>query len=338
MLIHIIFPFSDTPWGGGNQFLKALKQLLLERGLYAENPEEADAFLFNSHHWVDTVCAYKWKYPRKIFVHRVDGPVSLYRGEGMEIDREIFHFNDMLADATVFQSEFSKEALFDLGMHKNRFEMTAMNAPNPKIFYPAKDQVAIESRKIKLIATSWSSNWNKGFDVYQWLDQNLDFNRYEMTFVGNAPIKFSNIHHLSPLKSADLAGVLREHDIFITASRKDPCSNSLLEALHCGLPAIALKDGGHPEIVGKGGCLFQTAEEIPSLLDKVVHDYAVYKQAIDLPSIDSTTTQYANFIQKVVEDGQYQAKTIGFLKYSTVILSMFLRKVIRKLKSMLKKG
>ena len=45
-------------------------------------------------------------------------------------------------------------------------------------------------------------------------------------------------------------------------SQDDPCSNSLIEALHCGLPAIVLNSGGHPEIIGNAGVKFKNRKEI----------------------------------------------------------------------------
>ena len=48
--IHILFKFIEGPYGGGNQFLKALRDYFNEIGIYSEKPEEADIILFNSHH------------------------------------------------------------------------------------------------------------------------------------------------------------------------------------------------------------------------------------------------------------------------------------------------
>ena len=71
---------------------------------------------------------------------------------------------------------------------------------------------------------------------------------------------------MGPLNSQNLANKLRQSDIYITASQNDPCSNSLIEALSCGLPCLALKSGGHSEIVNDDNFLFSTKEE---LLEKV---------------------------------------------------------------------
>ena len=116
----------------------------------------------------------------------------------------------------------------------------------------------------------------KGFNVYKFLDDTLDFGRYEMTFVGRSPIKFNRIQHVPPQPSEELAEVLRQHDIFVTASRNDPCSNALIEALHCGLPAVVRNDGGHPEIVGEAGELFEDERDVLDAIGKVAQNYEYY--------------------------------------------------------------
>jgi len=41
MKIHILYNFQKGPWGGGNQFLKALKKEFNQRGIHEEKPEKA---------------------------------------------------------------------------------------------------------------------------------------------------------------------------------------------------------------------------------------------------------------------------------------------------------
>jgi glycosyltransferase involved in cell wall biosynthesis len=97
---------------------------------------------------------------------------------------------------------------------------------------------------------------------------------------------------MEPVPSAELAGELRQCDVYITASQNDPCSNALIEALSCGLPAIFLRSGGHPELVGLGGLGFDRAEEIPALLAEVSDHYAAFQASISVESIDDVATRY----------------------------------------------
>ena len=97
---------------------------------------------------------------------------------------------------------------------------------------------------------------------------------------------------MPPLPSPQLAEQLRQHDIFVTASRHDPCSNALLEALACGLPALYLQSGGHPELVGEAGLGFTEPDEVVAQLPRLVADYQAYQALIKVPSIAEIADQY----------------------------------------------
>jgi len=294
--IHIVFEFSDEPTGGGNQFLKSLKNLLKVQGVYEESAPDSEIILFNSHQQITGVAKLKLRCPDKFFVHRIDGPMQLYNKTSDKRDDIVAAGNKYLADATIFQSQWSQQQKRMLGLHPKELETVICNAPDASIFN-RKDKAEFSTeRKVRLVATSWSKNWKKGFEVYRWLDEHLDFEKYEMTFIGNSPVNFKNIKHIAPLKSKHLAKELISNDIFITASQKDPCSNSLIEALHCGLPVIALKDGGHPEIVNKGGEVFIRPNDIPVLLEKIVNNYKSYQANINNPSIEDIGKKYYDFI------------------------------------------
>ena len=48
---------------------------------------------------------------------------------------------------------------------------------------------------------------------------------------------------------ADLAGLYRQADLFVLSTRSESCSMALLEAMAAGLPVIATRVGGNPELV-----------------------------------------------------------------------------------------
>jgi SAM-dependent methyltransferase len=200
-------------------------------------------------------------------------------------------------------------------MGKNKYEAVILNAPDPDIFNPKHDE-SFHGRKIRLIANSWSSNIRKGFDIYQFLDEHLDFNKYEMTFVGNSPIEFKNIKWLKPVPSQGVADILKEHDIYIMASINDACSNGLIEALSCGLPAVGINDGGNPEILGKAGELFEDERGAIEAIDRVAQNYGQYPQRISLPTLDEIGQKYYRFARNIYEDylsGAYKPKRIKLL-------------------------
>lgn len=343
MKIHILYPFKDGPWGGANQFLKAVKEYFIKRESYTEKIEEADIILFNSSPYalneiLKIVFKIKKSFPDKIFINRIDGPVFYIRGRNLSIDKAFYKFNETVCDGTIFQSYWSREKNIYLGMKRNNFETTILNAPNSDIFNKNDKKSFNKNEKVKLIATSWSSNIKKGFEVYKWMDENLDFTKYHMTFVGNSPFKFKNIILKEPMGSETLASELKKHDIFITASQSDPCSNSLIEAMHCGLPALGFYDGGHTEIISRGGELFKTSNEIPQKLDLIVNTYEEYQKNIKLPTIDEVGELYFKFIKSIydVKDINYKRKDLTFFDYLKIKSYIALWKLEEKIYSIRK--
>lgn len=291
--ISFFHDFVPPPTGGGHQFLRALWREFERRGIRLENntiSKTTQACLFNSFNFNFRRLS-QLRRPGCRMIHRVDGPLSVYRGVDDGTDQKIFEFNQQIADATIFQSQFSLKKHLELGFDFTNPSVIP-NAADPGIFNPQGRIPFSEIRKIQLISVSWSDNVNKGAPVYQWLDDHLDWDRFEYTFVGRIPVSFKNIRTLSPITSEELAQQLRQNDIFITASRNDPCSNSLIEALACGLPALYLDDGGHPEIVGEAGFAFQDAAEVPALLSRLIAEHSRRQSIICLPSIAETADKY----------------------------------------------
>lgn len=295
--LSIFHQFTPPPSGGGHQFLRALWHEVESRNIKVENnsiSHTTKACLFNSFNF-DELRLQRLRRDSIIYVHRVDGPVSVYRGNDAGVDQQVWQTNKKFADKTIFQSSYSLKKHLELGM-QFKDPSIVLNAVDPFIFHAQNREAFSLERKIRLIATSWSNNPNKGASLYAWLDEHLDWKRFEFIFVGRSPIQFKNISLIPPVSSERLAEILRKNDIFITASQNDPCSNSLLEALSCGLPALYLRSGGHPEIVKDAGLGFNSADEIPDLLEKLVSTYEVYQSKINVPSIQSVTDQYLKIL------------------------------------------
>lgn len=336
--IHILYEFQEGPWGGGNQFLKALRDYFRGVGVYSESPDEAQVILFNSHHCLDEVFRAKKRFPDKILIHRVDGPISYARGKDKIIDKIIFQFNTLFADGTIFISGACRKNNYEIGMRKCPYETTIMNAPDPTIFGP-EGKRPLEGDKIKLVATSWSGNVRKGFDIYQFLDEHLDFNRYEMTFVGNSPVEFKNIRWIKPVPSGELANILREHDIYITASRAEALSQALIEALHCGLPVVARNIAAFQEAIGKAGEFFEDERGVMPAIEKVARDYRHYQTRISLPALEEVGQKYYEFAQTIYENylsGNYHPKQVNLFSNMRIRIKIMGWKAQNKLQSIIK--
>jgi glycosyltransferase involved in cell wall biosynthesis len=276
------------PYGGSNQFLLALRGELRRRGLCVTDgrvARRARSVLLHSY-LVDLR-----RRPGGRVVHRVDGPIELYRGVDDGADRRIVEINRSLADATILQSRYSLEAHRELGLEL-RDPVVIPNAVDPAIFHPPAEREPLGGRRVRVVATSWSDNPRKGGETYAWLGRSLDRRRYEFTFAGRAPAAVKAEHVLPALGSEELAEVLRRQDVYVTASLNDPCSNALLEALACGLPALYARSGGHPELVGEAGLGFDDREELPELLDRLVEELGKRRAAIRVPRLVDVADRY----------------------------------------------
>jgi glycosyltransferase involved in cell wall biosynthesis len=282
-----------SPAGGGHQFLRALVRELELRGLHVEvNRLSAGtpACLFNSFNF-DAARLRRFARSDCRMVHRVDGPIGVYRGFDDGTDATIVAVNAELADATILQSRFSLEKHRELGLEL-RDPHVVRNAVDPAIFHPPPERLPLAGRKARVVATSWSDNERKGADTLAWLDANLDFDRYELTFVGRAPARFEHIRAVGPVPSEEVARHLHEHDVYLAPSQDDPCSNALLEALACGLPAVYRDSGGHPELVGEGGLAYRDDPDVPDVLGRLLAELDDRRRAIRVPSLAQIADGY----------------------------------------------
>jgi glycosyltransferase involved in cell wall biosynthesis len=289
------------PYGGGSQVLKAIAAELERRGYAVANNSAQDA-----HGHIMNSAFFDVEKARSVIlgsknspkvVHRIDGPISLYRGKDRELDEAIFRLNREVATATAFQCYYSWHESVRMGFTPVA-PMIIRNASDPEFFFKPREKKALEpGRRIRIISTSWSTNMRKGFETYKWLDEHLDFGRFEYRFVGRAPFEFRNIELVDAVASPELGNHLRRADIYITASLHDPASNSLLEALNCGLPVVYAKSGGHSEIAGFAGRGFDRPEEVPGLLEAFLADFESYRACTYAKTIGEIADQYLSVLE-----------------------------------------
>jgi glycosyltransferase involved in cell wall biosynthesis len=291
--------FYPPPYGGANQFMRALEVELRERGVrVVENSGQADVHILQSV-WFDVR-----RFERALahrpgpVIHRLDGPVELIRGRDRERDEEALALNAACATATVVQSAWCLENLVSLGHHPRR-PVVIHNAADARIFHPRGRVAFSRDRKIRLISSSWSDNPRKGGAVYAFLDRHLDWKRFEYTFVGRLSERLERVRVVPPVSSQELADLLRQHDVYVTASVNDPCSNALIEALSCGLPALYRDSGGHPELVGYAGLPFRDETGALAQLDRLVDHYEALQAVLSPPTIAEVADRYLALIDAV---------------------------------------
>ena len=276
--ICILFDTIDSPWGGGNQFLRSLSSELSAMGHRVSNRPEptTQAVLLNAHN----MGANKFLRPKQIaqlkqtgkmtflgrwlperlyssgarrgpvLIHRVDGVAELVRGRRTVAD-DIQPAVNLLTDYTIFQTEYCRTSFAEHCRISPVNWNVINNAVDPTVFFPDPD-VVWDGGTLRLIAVSWSSNQRKGFAT---LAEVSRLPGVELTFAGNwcPDINPANVKIAGVLNSPELAALMRSNHAMIHAAWNEPCSNAIVEAMACGLPIIYRDSGGSCELAGEYG-------------------------------------------------------------------------------------
>ena len=301
MKVYISFKITDKPAGGGNNFLKYLALSLEQRNLLTQKIRDADIILINSHHNIIKNILIKFFFKRKIFVHRVDGKLSLHRTSEIW-DNLVELQNLIIANATIFQSNWSKQ-IWAKTLNSMNYRII-LNQADSKIFKVAQPKRL--SKPFTLAYLSFSQNKNKGGSLIKWLEKEQNNFNIVLNTIG------SEITDKDKLKSGKvsqqtIAGRLSECHALIYPSLNDACSNVILEALAMGLPVIALNSGGNPEIVGNAGVLFSDKNEIQKAIKEIQKNYFQYsRNALKITSNLNSIEKYLEYFKELTVTQKYE--------------------------------
>lgn len=298
----------QEPYGGGNQFLAAMVDTLKMRGhevvfhlvkdvdvIFLMDPRPGDIGYSIEH-----VVNYKQAFPRTKIVHRIN---ECDQRKGTNFMDSLLIRSSEVADEVIFISKWLQEYFKDKGITKNSHVI--YNGCDTKIFKPEnKSQL---KKPVSIVTHHWSDNWMKGFDIYTQIDKYLGDHPeagFSFTYVGRYWNGYKPISTrlVSPLHGKLLANELVKHDIYVTASRWEPCGMHHVEGVACGMPVLYHKEGGGiNELCKKHGEGFSSFEEFLEKLNLIVKNYDLYRDKIDyeLISIDRVCEEYAKIVESI---------------------------------------
>lgn len=209
-----------------------------------------------------------------LLVHRIDG-VYYQKFTNIKIVNSLINklsFNKKIinnynkSDGIIFQSEFSKETFTKFCSKVNKPYVIIKNSADTNIFSPNNNFYSKDlNRKIELVSISLDypiKRLNVLIAFFKYIGGNKNFNLTIITDKPSIPHQILNrnksifnidmppgINLKVGLSQLQVASELKMKDIYITFSNRDPCPNSVIEALCTGLPVIGPNFGGVAELI-----------------------------------------------------------------------------------------
>ena len=293
MKISIGSKIIEGPWGGGNLFVKNLSEYLIKNNhevIYDLSEPDIDLILLTdprsrkeSSSSFNHIEINRYKDYVNSDVKVVQRINECDERKGTENINDFYLEASNSADQVVFVSSWMENIYLNLGMDKNKTSVI-LSGSNSKIFNETNSSYLNNEEKIKLFTHHWSSHRNKGFDIYEYIN-NLLFtekwkNKLEFTYVGNVlpEYKLDNTNILKPLAGIELANEIKKHHIYVTASINEPSGNHHIEAAQCGLPILYKDSGGIPEYCNGFGVKFDNNFE--EKLEEIINNYDDIKKVM----------------------------------------------------------
>lgn len=327
--VGLIYQTTKKPWGGVNTFFRNFEEYLKssEELSLASSLINSDIILSAGHYkgpgsllkqrnFRNIACGRNLEsllgvipiVGSKKIVFRVDGLRSIYANMNSKAD-ELLIRNMKFASSIVFQSKFSQNCFDDLNISYPPMTSIIHNGACSRIFYPNKHPKPLSGR-LRLVSSSWSTNPLKGFKI---IADFSELKNVDVTHIGRWPVHLpvKNVNLLGEMTEEKIANVLRQNHFLLFPSQNEACSNTVVEALACGLPVIYHPSGGTPELFQDGCFGLPLPDDIFSnssqnlFVEKLRAQYADFQleviEHIDNFVFEACLKRYADFFIKVLE-------------------------------------
>ena len=293
------------PWGGSSPFVQQMTTWLKGWGcricydlrpgvdlIVLIDPRKAS----NKPYDTKDIRRYRQQYPTTRVLHRVN---ECDARKGTDFMDAMLEDASSVADVSVFISEWLRDYFVEKGFDPNRPHEVIYNGADPAVFHPVARRGLDPERPMRLITHHWSNHWMKGFDVYQEVDHMIAEGKLpntQLVVVGRWPeeLTWKTAETHPACSGKKLARLLRTGDVYLTASRREPCGMHHVEGAQCGLPLLYHEDGGGiPEAGRRYGIGF--TDNVGESVEKMRRDFSDYRSRVlrEMPSGTRMARNYA---------------------------------------------
>jgi glycosyltransferase involved in cell wall biosynthesis len=231
------------PWGGGAKTVNKLWDELTSRGhrvVPCLEPDIDIVFCIDPRpnefgEGYEDFLNYREVFPATKIIQRVGDLGTHSKPQLTDLVR--YSLNN--SDYFIFPSKWAKEWIGFTGQNSCVID----NAPMPEFYKNRNTKRTIQS-SVKIVTHHWSTNPKKGFGIYKEIEKWAKARGHSFHYIGQLPPGISFENYTKPISAKDLAKVLPEHDIYLTASEEEAGANHVVEALASGLPIVYRNTGG----------------------------------------------------------------------------------------------
>jgi glycosyltransferase involved in cell wall biosynthesis len=250
------------PWGGGNKTITALVDRLRAMGhTVAGEPRDDIDVIFcvdprTSERGISYQDLHDFAASKRIPIIQRVGDVGTH---GKPDLTQLVKMTVRFSSRVIYTSEWARDFV---GCQRD--SLVIPNGALP-VFFQGREAVQKDNRGLTSVVTHhWSNNPMKGIDLYERLHCETREGKlpFMFTYIGRSSPDLTECT-IPPTDTDQLARMLPNHDVYLTASRYEAGANHILEAMACGLPVVYSTEGGSiPEYCGQRGIGFKTYEEM----------------------------------------------------------------------------
>ncbi len=267
----------------------------------------------------------------KKFALRVDGIYFDKKntfGKTTLLNKDIFDSIDK-SEGVIFISDFSRKIVEKFNGNFNKPFIVVHNKVPNNIFNFKGDNYRKKlnlkkNEKILITSAHWRRHkrLEETIELLNILNSKNDI--YKLIILGESKKNYNNKNiivagEISPNK---LASWYRTADLYVHLAWIEPCGNTQIEAMACGLPVVCCNNGGIGETVvnASGGIVVKSDSDyqfdnidyynppkpnykkLIDAIEEIFEDHQNFSQRINLKylNIDNAAIQYTNFVKKLI--------------------------------------